>query len=132
MEAAFDTRGWRRIQRLAESENSSQGRRRYRLYVMEVEAIDPKMPYSFYVGLTGLSPEERFAQHEAGGVKAWRQIRNGRARAVRLRPDLMEGLPVYRTLEAAQAAEGTLARVITANVGRAYSDRVNDRRRSKP
>lgn len=132
MQAAFDTRGWRRIQRLAESEDPSDGRRRYQLYVMEVEAIDPRMPYSFYVGLTGVSPERRFAQHEAGGAKAWRQIRNGRARALRLRLDLMQGLPVYRTLEVAQVAEGTLARVITANVGRAYSDRVNDRRKTEP
>ncbi len=129
MAPAFNTRGWRRIQRLAESEDPAAGRRRFRLYVIEVEALDPSLPYSFYVGFTGTSPTRRLEQHKAGGDRAWRQIRNGRARAVRLRPDLMEGLPVFRTLDAAKAAEGTLARVVSANVGRAYSDRANDRRR---
>lgn len=126
----FSTRGWKRIERLAVSEPVDAGRRRYRLYVIEVDPVDPSLGYRFYVGMTSSSPERRLAQHQAAGDKAWRQFRNGRGRAVRLRYDLMEGLPTFRTAEAAKAAEGTLARVITANVGRAYSDRLNDRRRA--
>ena len=38
MALAFNTRGWRRIQCLAESEDPAAGRRRFRLYVIEVEA----------------------------------------------------------------------------------------------
>jgi hypothetical protein len=127
--AAFATRGWRRIHRLAASEPVNVGRLRYNLYVIEVERLDPSLRYEFYVGVTSTSAERRLAQHQEGGDKAWRQFRNGRGRAVRIRYDLMEGLPKFRSEDVAKAAEGTLARVISANVGPAYSDRVNDRRR---
>lgn len=129
MSDAFGTRGWDRIQRLAASEPADSGRLRFKLYVIEVEQVDPSLRYQFYVGVTSSTPERRLLQHQEAGDRAWRQFRNGRGRAVRLRYDLMEGLPKIRTAEAAKAAEGTLARVISANVGPAYSDRANDRRR---
>ena len=129
MAPALNTRGWRRIQRSDESEDPAAGRRGFRRYVIEVEALDPSLPYSSFVGFTGTSPTRRLKQHRFGGDRAWRRIRDGRARVVRLHPDLMEGLPVFRTLDAAKAAGGTLARVVSANVGRAYTDRANDRRR---
>ena len=128
---AFATRGWKRIQRLAASEPADAGRLRYTLYVIEVERLDPSLRFDFYVGYTSSSLERRLAQHQAAGDKAWRQFKNGRGRAVRIRYDLMEGLPKFRTEEVAKAAEGTLARVISTNVGRAYSDRVHDRRRAQ-
>lgn len=130
MSEAFATRGWQRIHRLAAGEDPAEGNLRYNLYVIEVDAADPAFPYKFYVGLTSTSAERRLEQHQSGGDRAARMFRSGRARAVRLRYDLMAGLPKFRTLEAAKAAEGTLARVISASVGRAYSDRVHDRRRT--
>ena len=94
-----------------------------------MEGLDPWLPHTFYVGLTGTSPTRFFEQHKAGGGRAWRQIRNGRAGAVRLGPDLMEGLPLFRNLDAAKTAEATLVRVVSANVESAYSDTADDRRR---
>ncbi len=60
-----------------------------------------------YVGMTGLSPEERFADHRAG-VKSSRLVhRFGR----RLRPDLYEGLNPMAYREAARM-EKVLAKVL--------------------
>jgi len=123
---AFATGGWRRIMNLAASE-PQEGTRRYALYVIEVESLDERVPYEFYVGVTKTSGRHRMKQHSAGGDRAWRMFRNGKARPVRLREDLMQGLPRFRTKDTALAAEGTLARVISANVGPAYSDQMNDR-----
>lgn len=130
MSEAFATRGWQRIQRLAAVEDPAEGNLRYKFYVTEVDAADPAFPYAFCVGLTGTSAERRLEQHQSGGDRAARMFRSGRARAMRLRYDLMAGLPTFRTLEVAEAAEGTLARVISANVGRAHSDRARNRRRT--
>ena len=48
---------------------------------------DPKKP-CVYVGMTGLSPEERFANHKAGIKSAWVTRRYG----LRLLPELYEHL----------------------------------------
>jgi len=48
---------------------------------------DPKMP-CVYVGMTGLSPEERFANHKAGIKSAWVVKRYG----LRLLPELYRHL----------------------------------------
>jgi predicted GIY-YIG superfamily endonuclease len=48
---------------------------------------DPKKPY-VYVGMTGLTPEERFAKHKAGTKAAWVVQRYG----LRLLPELYEHL----------------------------------------
>jgi hypothetical protein len=48
---------------------------------------DPKKPY-VYVGMTGLTPEERFANHKAGTKAAWVVQRYG----LRLLPELYEHL----------------------------------------
>jgi len=127
-EAPFSTGGWKRILGLAAGE-PQEGARRYALYVIEVESLDERVPYEFYVGVTRTSGRNRMKQHSEGGNRAWRKFRNGQARPVRLREDLTEGLPRFRTKERALAAEGTLARVISASVGPAYSDQVDDRRK---
>ncbi len=132
MTPAFDTGGWRKIQRLADSEDPSMGPARYHLYVIEVEALVPTMRYLFYVGYTGKSPEIRFADHQAAGAKAWKHFRKGNARAVRIRHDLMEGLPTFRTLRSAKKAEGSLARIISTHMGPAYSDQVKSRKKGAP
>lgn len=102
---------------------------RYHLYVIEVEELVPTIRYLFYVGYTGKSPESRFADHQSGGEKAWKHFRKGNARAVRLRHDLMEGLPSFRSLRAAKKAEGRLARIITTHLGPAYSDQLKPRKK---
>ena len=53
----------------------------------------------------------------------------GRATPLRLREDLTEGLPRFRTEEKALQAEGLLARVISSNIGPAYSDQRDVRRK---
>lgn len=126
--AAFSTGGWKRILGLAARE-PQEGARRYALYVIEVESLDERVPYEFYIGVTLTSGKHRMKQHSEGGNRAWRKFRNGQARPVRLREDLTEGLPRFRTKGKALAAEGTLARVISANVGPAYSDQRDVRRK---
>jgi hypothetical protein len=124
----FRTGGWRRLTELATHE-PQQGARRYALYVIEIESLDDRVPYEFYVGYTLTSGRNRMKQHSEGGKRAARMFRNGRARTIRLREDLTAGLPRYRTKEVALNAEGLLARVITANVGPAYSDQRDVRRK---
>ena len=124
----FATGGWRRIMNLAASERQ-EGTRRYALYVIEVESLDERVPYEFYVGVTKTSGQHRMEQHSEGGDRAWRKFRNGQARPVRLRGDLTDGLPRFRTRAKALQAEGLLARVITTNVGPAYSDQRDVRRK---
>jgi len=126
--APFSTGGWKRILGLAASE-PQEGPRRYALYVIEVESLDERAPYEFYVGVTRTSGRHRMKQHSEGGNRAWRRFRSGQARPVRLREDLTEGLPRFRTKDRALAAEGTLARVISANIGPAYSDQRDVRRK---
>jgi len=126
--APFTTGGWQRIMDLAARE-PQEGARRYALYVIEVESLDERVPYEFYVGVTMTSGRHRMKQHSEGGNRAWRMFRNGKARPVRLREDLMQGLPRFRTQEKALQAEGLLARVISANVGPAYSDQRDARRK---
>jgi len=126
--APFSTGGWQRFMKLAGSE-PQEGARRYALYVIEVEALDERVPYVFYVGMTLTSGGHRMKQHSDRGDRAWKMFRNGKARPVRLREDLMQGLPRFRTKEKALQAEGLLARVISANVGPAYSDQRDVRRK---
>jgi len=126
--AALATGGWKRILELAAGE-PQRGARRYALYVIEVESLDERVPYEFYVGMTNNSGRHRMKQHSEGGNRAWRKFRKGQARPARLREDLTEGLPRFRTKAKALAAEGLLARVITANIGPAYSDQIGDRRK---
>jgi hypothetical protein len=126
--APFRTGGWQRIMDLAAKEEQV-GTRRYALYVIEVESLDERIPYEFYVGMTRTSGRHRMTQHIQRGDRAWKMFRNGKARPVRLREDLTEGLPRFRTEAKALRAEGLLARVISANVGPAYSDQLHDRRK---
>lgn len=77
---------------------SPNGSRLRRVYVIELsDAIGKRtiatLP-NVYVGETGLSPEERFLKHKAGGRTASKHVtRYG----VRLRPDLYEHLPEVET-----------------------------------
>jgi hypothetical protein len=62
-----------------------------------------------YVGQTAHDPEHRFAQHKAGGrLAASKANRFG----VRLRPDLMAGIPKCSTRKDAEAMERAVAEAL--------------------
>jgi hypothetical protein len=113
-------RGYSKWCRLVEAPPSKHHRGDYRVYVIEVEPLTPGCRYVFYVGHTAGTVEKRFAQHAQGGPLAARIFRlagsppRPRARAVRLREDLMLGTPVFKSKEAAMRAEGVLARMLEA------------------
>ena len=58
-----------------------------------------------YVGQTSLSPEERFAQHQAG----YKSNRFAHKYGLRLRPKLVANRGPYETRAEAEAAEAALA-----------------------
>lgn len=108
---------WRRLVALPPS-NHHGGT--YRVYVIEVEPLAPDCRWHFYVGHTAGTVEKRFDQHAQGGPLAARIFSltgsppRPRARAERLREDLMLGTPVFNSKEAAMQAEGLLARMLEA------------------
>lgn len=81
----------------------------YSVYIIELDRKCVKVPCAFaplYVGQTAHSPEERFAQHKAGGMlAAGKPHRFG----VRLRYDLMKGIGPFTTRRHAEAAEMAVA-----------------------
>ena len=111
------TATWRR---LVEATPSAQHAGQFRVYVIEVESVDPTCGFRFYVGYTGGTVEYRFQPPAVGAQLPARIFRKteahprGRARAVRIREDLMLGSPIFRSREAAMKAEGLLARRIEA------------------
>ena len=106
--------------RLVEAPPSAHHGGQYRVYVIEVEPVDPECRFRFYVGYTSGTVEHRFQQHADGAKMAARIFKKteshprGRARALRIREDLMLGSPIFRSKEAALKAEGLLARRIEA------------------
>lgn len=89
--------------------NSANRRKHYSVYVVYLRdpAGDGKAGY--YVGMTGLRPEDRFANHKAG-VKAARVVKRF---GVRLVPRLYEHLNPM-TYREAVAAEPRLAEELRA------------------
>lgn len=91
--------------------------RRFRLYVVLLDPAvtrhrrfvdqNPNLApdtVCLYVGMTGLDPEERFANHKAGH-KANRYVRDY---GIRLMPELVEGIGPL-AFDEAQAEEAALA-----------------------
>jgi len=83
--------------------------RTYCVYIIELSRDCTKTPCALaplYVGQTAHTPEERFAQHKAGGMLA-----AGKAHryGVRLRYDLMKGLGPFTTRSDAEQAERAVA-----------------------
>jgi hypothetical protein len=85
---------------------------RYSIYVIELARACLREPCALapvYVGQTAHTPEERFAQHRAGGrLAAGKPHRFG----VRLRPDLTKGIGPFRTREEAETAEAAVAEAL--------------------
>jgi predicted GIY-YIG superfamily endonuclease len=80
----------------------------HRVYVVEL-SIPGRAGPCVYVGLTGLSPEARLAEHRRGH----RASRHVRRHGVRLRPDLYGHLGVMSYREG-QRAERELRRALLA------------------
>ena len=87
-------------------------RRRYSVYIIELARTCTKKPCALaplYVGQTAHTPEERFAQHKAGGrLAAGRPHRFG----VRLRYDLMTGIGPFASRDQAERAEKAVAEAL--------------------
>lgn len=82
------------------------------MYVIELSRESVKEPCALaplYVGQTAHTPEERFAQHKAGGMLA-----AGKAHryGIRLRYDLMKAVKPCATRAEAEAAERAVAEAL--------------------
>jgi hypothetical protein len=93
-----------------------------RVYVIELDRRagrrrDPRLPW-VYVGSSARSPERRFEQH-LSGYKSSGLVKRF---ALRLRPDLYEDLPSFRSSRQACAAEQERARELAACGFVAHSD----------
>ena len=88
----------------------------FSVYVIELDeavchrtncASRPSGKPHVYVGETSQRPEERFAEHLAGGFTSVRAVRN---HGIRLRPRLYRNWGPYETREASRDAEARLAK----------------------
>jgi hypothetical protein len=116
---------------LDENESLPATDRTFRIYVIEVESVVHGQGIDFYVGSTAKDDvEDRFRQDQS-----WDMARNTariflakegqqpKARAVRLRPDLMLDAPAFRDRPIACLAEGLLAHLLQTHGYITYSDR---------
>jgi DNA topoisomerase-1 len=112
----------------AKSNQDSIGRKTeptYSVYVIEIEKLDPSLKFDFYVGSTGNPIPYRFSQHIPDHKFAARMFKNSRARATRIRWDLIFDFPKFHTKGAAEKAEGLLARAIQKAGWTVSSDRLD-------
>jgi hypothetical protein len=86
--------------------------RTYSIYVIELSRTCTRKPCALaplYVGQTAHTPEERFAQHKAGGrLAAGKPHRFG----IRLRYDLMKGIGPFASRAEAERAEKAVAEAL--------------------
>jgi hypothetical protein len=94
--------------------------RLYSVYVIELSrdcVAEPCALAPLYVGQTAHTPEQRFAQHKAGGrLAATKPHRYG----VRLRYDLMTGIGPFATRHEAEAAEKAVAAALVRRGHRVF------------
>ena len=126
-----DSRGVRGIQRLANKEPETTGPAVFQLYVLEVLDPDAQTGYEYYVGSTSDSPEQRLREHKDGGWRAWKKFKWDDVSPGALLENLTRDLPKFRCKNCAENAEGRLARAVNAQLGAAYSDRLDDRTKRK-
>jgi len=92
--------------------SGSRTRRTYSIYIIELSRACTKEPCAFaplYVGQTAHTPEQRFAQHRAGGkLAAGKPHKFG----IKLRLDLMKGIGPFSTRKDAEAAERAVAQAL--------------------
>jgi hypothetical protein len=94
--------------------------RTYSVYIIELARNCVKEPCALaplYVGQTAHTPDERFAQHKAGGkLAAGKPHRFG----IRLRLDLMKGIGPFATRQDAEAAEKAVAEALAKRGHRVF------------
>jgi hypothetical protein len=87
-------------------------RRTYSIYIIELSRACTPQPCALaplYVGQTAHTPEQRFAQHKAGGkLAAGKPHKFG----LRLRLDLMNDIGPFSTRKQAEAAEKAVAEAL--------------------
>ena len=84
----------------------------YSIYIIELSRRCTKKPCALaplYVGQTAHTPEDRFAQHKAGGKLAAKKAHKF---GVRLRYDLMSGIGPFRSRSEAEKAEKIVAEAL--------------------
>ena len=96
----------------------------HRVYVIEVERVDPAITWDFYVGSTGLYLRERWERYEQLTDKVSKYFRRGQVKALRYRYDLMKGWGPYDTHDECLQAEGDLAVALQLAGFSVYSDRL--------
>jgi hypothetical protein len=87
-------------------------RRTYAIYIIELSRGCTRKPCALaplYVGQTAHTPEQRFAQHKAGGRLA---AGKPHSYGVRLRYDLMKGIGPFSSRVAAEQAERAVAEAL--------------------
>lgn len=84
-------------------------KRTYSIYIIELSRACTRKPCALaplYVGQTAHTPEQRLAQHKAGGKLA---ARKAHRYGVRLRYDLMKGIGPFSSRSQAEEAEKAVA-----------------------
>lgn len=84
----------------------------YTIYVVELSRDCVRTPCALaplYVGQTAHTPEERFAQHKAGGRLAASKVHRY---GIKLRWDLMKSVEACATRAEAEAAEKAVAEAL--------------------
>lgn len=89
--------------------NSRAGEAKYSIYILDVIPLSENCKYRLYVGCTWKSVEDRCAEHREGGSKSARIFRST-AVVGDIRWDLMDGFPKFFSREAAERAEGRVAK----------------------
>ncbi len=108
--AAIDARREFRMARLDAAPRSAPDVS-YGVYCIELDIKDAQGRPVVYVGETRHTPQQRFAEHMAGGVRSSRVVaEHGRC----LRPDLIEGIPRASTRAGSLALERWLHAVLTS------------------
>ena len=102
------------------SSRATRSTRTYSVYVIELSRQCVNEPCALapvYVGQTAHTPEERFAQHKAGGrLAAGKPHRFG----VRLRYDLVKGIGPFSSRKEAEDAERSVAEALTRRGHRVF------------
>ena len=84
----------------------------YSIYIVELSRACTKQACALaplYVGQTAQTPEQRLAQHKAGGQLAANKVHKF---GIKLRADLMKGIGPFATRKQAEAAEQTVAEAL--------------------
>jgi hypothetical protein len=96
----------------------------HRVYVIEVEVVDPQIAWTLYVGYTNLYLRERWIRYEQRADSVSRYFRDGRVIPVRYRYDLTKGWGPYATRDEGVRAEGDLALALEQAGFAVYSDQL--------